>query len=135
MLKLVFHLSDKPYAIDVLRVLEVLPLIPLQSIPGVPEYVAGLLQHRGNVIPVIDLTQLITGIASVKRLSTRIIVIDASSASRQKRALGLICERVTDTTIEQAPASLDTHHDIQTSDIETILPQSMYDFLFDLARS
>jgi len=126
MLKLLFELSGKPYSIDVSQVLEVLPVVPLEPVTGSPEYMNGLLQYRGSAVPVIDLRRLIAGQPAPKKLSTRIIIIDASKNGSTKRPLGLICEKVTDTTQKNQKPVAD--------DIETVLPRSMYDFLFDFGK-
>jgi chemotaxis-related protein WspB len=126
MLKLLFHLSGQLCSIDAAQVLEILPAVPLDPIQSAPEYMAGFLQYRGNRVPVIDLSHLISGKAAPKKLSTRIVLIDTSKNSATRRPLGLMCERVTDTTHKNS--------DLPATDLEMLLPRSMYDFLFDFAK-
>ena len=58
MLFLLFELGQDRYALDVRQVAEVLPLVEFKRIPQAPPFVAGLLNYRGDPVPVIDLSQL-----------------------------------------------------------------------------
>ena len=64
--------------------------------PQVPAYVAGLLDYRGNPVPVIDLCQLIIARPTIKALSSRIILVNYT-VNNQTPVLGIIGEKVTET--------------------------------------
>ncbi|MBN2887372.1 MAG: chemotaxis protein CheW, partial [Chromatiaceae bacterium] len=49
-----FSLADETYAIDVLQVQEVLKLTEIAPVPGVPDYILGIINLRGDVVTVID---------------------------------------------------------------------------------
>lgn len=95
MLALAFSAGDSRYAVDVRRVVRVVPRIGLQPVPNADEAVAGLLDHAGEVVPVIDLGKLLGGEPSGSRLSTRIMLLHAPAGSASA-LLGLIAEHVTD---------------------------------------
>ena len=49
-----FRLGDEQYALDIARVHEVLRLLPVTRIPQMPDFVLGVINARGNIIPVFD---------------------------------------------------------------------------------
>lgn len=51
----IFALGDDRFAVDVGQVREVLRTPPLTRLPGAPEYVRGVANLRGEVVPVVDL--------------------------------------------------------------------------------
>ena len=50
-----FRLGKEQYALDMARVHEVLRLIPITRVPQMPDFVLGIVNARGNIIPVFDL--------------------------------------------------------------------------------
>lgn len=49
-----FQLGDEQYALDIARVREVLRLAPVTRVPQMPDFVLGVINARGNIIPVFD---------------------------------------------------------------------------------
>jgi purine-binding chemotaxis protein CheW len=52
---LTFALGDEEYGLPVLRVREIIKLMDITAVPQVPDYVKGVINLRGKVIPVVDL--------------------------------------------------------------------------------
>src|SRR5580704_1868381 len=50
-----FVVGDVHYAIDINRVREIVNPLPVTALPHMPPDVAGVADHRGDVVPVIDL--------------------------------------------------------------------------------
>ena len=80
MMKLViFELGGDLFAADVLAVDRVLRYVAPSAVPDVPPWVEGVIEHRGGVIPVIDLRRRLgvaeTGIES----GTRTIVLNTAA--------------------------------------------------------
>ena len=110
---LTFTVSGQPYAIPSRTVLEVLPLVPARPIPLLPPFVPGVFAYRGHLVPLIDLARRFGSPAagpSVRRLSTRVIVVEfalpdvatAEAAERPQRArVGLVADNVI--SIQTAP--------------------------------
>jgi chemotaxis-related protein WspB len=108
MLLLTFTAAGEPYALDVAAVIELVPRVELRAIPHAPAYLAGLLEYRGTVVPVIDMGLLLGSSPSSDRLSTRIILVKSAPGGQNRgddprepaegeaRILGLIAERVID---------------------------------------
>lgn len=104
-LHLLFQLGDDRYALPAREVIEVLPLRRLKQIPEAPEWVAGLLTHRGRMVPVLDLTRRVLGRAANARSSTRLVLVRFDAAQGDDSpVLGLILEQATDTLRLQAEA-------------------------------
>jgi chemotaxis-related protein WspB len=76
MLLLTFTVGSDRYAVDVAHVVELVPRVALRSIPHAPAFLAGLLNYRGKVVPVIDLGLLLGTAPCRDRLSTRIILVN-----------------------------------------------------------
>lgn len=94
---LLFYLGDDRYALPARQVVEVVSLVELKKLARSPNYVAGLLNYRGIIIPVIDLCQLIAETSYHHYLSTRIIVVNYLASESTPYQLGLIAEQVTET--------------------------------------
>jgi purine-binding chemotaxis protein CheW len=78
---LTFTLAEEQYAVDVVQVREVLSEMPLTVIPRMPEYLKGVINIRGSVVPVVDLRTKF-GLAEVeKTVDTSIIVMDLRAGS------------------------------------------------------
>lgn len=97
MLYLLLQLGSDRYAIAGRDIVEVLPLVALKSLPGAPRGVAGLLDLRGAVVPVIDLSALALGRPAVPRVSTRLLLVNYPLPGGGTRLLGLVAERATET--------------------------------------
>ncbi len=97
MLLLLFYLGEERYVLDSARLVEIIPQVNLRPVYQVPQYVAGVLNYRGKVVPVVDLGLLIQGNPCCRCLSTRIIIVNYPLANGKTHYLGLLAERVTDT--------------------------------------
>ncbi|EOD2678369.1 chemotaxis protein CheW, partial [Campylobacter jejuni] len=52
-----FVVGDEEYAIPILNIQEIIKPIEYTRVPSVPDYVLGVFNMRGNVMPLIDLAQ------------------------------------------------------------------------------
>jgi len=52
---LTFTLADEEYGISILKIREIIGMMPITSVPQTPEFVKGVINLRGKVIPVTDL--------------------------------------------------------------------------------
>ena len=144
---LLFSVAGDNYGINVRDITEVLPMVTLKHFPNGPEYVAGLLNYRGQVVPVVDLTLLMTAQASRNRISSRIVLVDYHHENEAHHLLGLLIEKITETM--RVPDQAFTHsgvttHDtpflgdiaihneimIQIIDIKRVLPEAVKTLLF-----
>jgi chemotaxis-related protein WspB len=107
MLTLLFYLGDDCYALAHDQIVEVIPTVDLREVPRAPDYVAGLFNYRGLIVPVIDLCQLAQGHPCRIYLSTRIILVNYLGKDGSNQTLGLMAERVTETVQQQEKACAD----------------------------
>jgi len=52
---LTFTLANEEYGIGILKIREIIGMMPITSVPRTPEFVKGVINLRGKVIPVMDL--------------------------------------------------------------------------------
>ncbi|MCP3940119.1 MAG: purine-binding chemotaxis protein CheW [Desulfobacteraceae bacterium] len=52
---LTFSLKEEEYGIGILKVKEIIGMMPVTSVPRTPDFVKGVINLRGKVIPVVDL--------------------------------------------------------------------------------
>ncbi len=52
---LTFTLADEEYIISIMKIQEIIGLMKITTIPRTPEFVKGVINLRGKVIPVVDL--------------------------------------------------------------------------------
>lgn len=93
---LLFSLGNDRYGLDTRRVVRVLPQLDLKELPQVPAWVAGLMNYRGQSVPVIDLAMLACGTASQLNLDTRVVLVDYRDITGKMHALGLLAEQASD---------------------------------------
>lgn len=101
MLFIVFQLGSDRYALPAREVAEVLPLVTLKEIPGAARGIAGLIDYRGEAVPVIDLSALALGRRAARRVSTRLLMVKYPLPGGGTRLLGVIAERATGTIARQ----------------------------------
>ena len=52
---LTFSLADEIYGIDIAVVIEIIGIQNITQVPEVPDYVRGIINLRGKIIPVVDM--------------------------------------------------------------------------------
>lgn len=52
---LTFTLGEEVYGLDIKVVMEIIGILPITTVPEVPEYVRGIINLRGKIIPVVDM--------------------------------------------------------------------------------
>src|ERR1700736_4076819 len=75
---LVFALGSELYALPATQVHEVRPLGWLTILPGTPSFLAGLINVRGRIVPVVDLRPLL-GIASDAETDRSVVLVSHRS--------------------------------------------------------
>jgi purine-binding chemotaxis protein CheW len=75
-LYLTFRLGEEVFAIDVKQVREVLDLTSITKVPRAPEFMRGVINLRGSVVPVVDLKMKFGLPKTEGTLDTRIVVME-----------------------------------------------------------
>jgi purine-binding chemotaxis protein CheW len=84
-----FRIGEEYYGLDILRIREVIRPQKLTPVPKAPEFVEGVINLRGAVIPVVDLRKRFGSAPTAGGKKTRIIICVLSG-----RILGLIVDEV-----------------------------------------
>lgn len=97
MLLLVFQLGSNRFALDAQSIVEVAPYVKLEPIAHAPNYMAGLFDYRGELVPVIDLCRMVQDQACNRHMTSRIMLVQYPLPWGEYRPLGLLAEQVTET--------------------------------------
>jgi purine-binding chemotaxis protein CheW len=79
---LTFALGHEEYGLEILKVREIIGYMEITSVPQLPEYVKGVINLRGQVIPVIDLRAKFGMVQAEKTEQTCIIVVETRQNGR-----------------------------------------------------
>jgi len=92
---LTFNLADEDYGIDILRVQEIRGWEESTRLPNAPEYVRGVVNIRGTIVPVYDLRLKFNLEFKPYTQNTVVIVIKVYSRG-QAKSIGIIVDAVSD---------------------------------------
>lgn len=92
---LTFLLAGEEYGVDILRVQEIKGWDTVTKIPNTPEYVKGVINIRGTIVPIIDLRQRFGLEEKVYGPTTVVIVLRVESDSGE-RTMGIVVDAVSD---------------------------------------
>ncbi|MBN1500501.1 MAG: purine-binding chemotaxis protein CheW [Spirochaetes bacterium] len=84
-----FTLDDVEYGVDILSVHEILRYPEITRLPNTPKFIKGVINLRGNVLPVVDVRNRFGFKEGVVTDLTRVIVIEAG-----ERQIGLLVDNV-----------------------------------------
>ena len=90
---LTFFLGDETFSLEIGRVREVLDYTIITSVPRMPDYVQGVINLRGSVVPVVDLRLKFSMPAISVSVNTCIIIVEAT-VSGEVVVLGLLADSV-----------------------------------------
>ena len=100
-----FTISNELFGVDILMVQEIIRAAPITPVPSSPSFVEGVINLRGNILPVIDLRKRLNlPSANVDQKKTWILILDI-----QGKVTGFIVDSVTEVlkieeeTIEPPP--------------------------------
>ena len=114
---LTFYLGDEGYGLEILKVQEIIGLQTITKMPGTPDYVKGVINLRGKVIPVVDL-RLKFGMAEQETTRKTCIIVVQVQSGDSGLVIGIMVDEVSEVLniskdqIEAAPtlgARVDTH--------------------------
>jgi len=95
---LTFTLEDQEFAIDILKIREIVGMQSVRTVPQAPEYVKGVINLRGKVIPVMDLRQRF-GMGEVEAGNRTCIIIAEIQTGDFRRLTGLLVDSVSDVSV------------------------------------
>ena len=101
-----FHIENEEFGIDILKVQEIIRMVDITKVPNSPEFVEGVINLRGKIIPIVDL-RVRLGFSKIKQSNrTRVVVLDL-----QTKTIGFIVDEVNEvlrisTSIIEPPPSI-----------------------------
>jgi purine-binding chemotaxis protein CheW len=90
---LTFMLDHEVFAVDVAKVREILDFTPATKVPGTPEFMRGVINVRGNVVPVVDM-RLKFGMSQTQKTVDTCIVVLEISVDEDTTVLGALVDSV-----------------------------------------
>ena len=99
-----FCIGNEEFGVDILKVQEINRVVDITKVPRSPEFVEGIINLRGNVIPIIDLRKRFNLELSEHDKNTRIVVVDIEG-----QTMGMVVDsvsevlRIPSSTIEPTP--------------------------------
>ena len=109
---LTFMLADEVFAVDVARVREILEITSITKVPQVPDFMRGVINLRGCVVPVIDLRLKFGMQETAQTVNTCIIVVEVEMGG-ESIVLGALADSVQE-VIEMEPSQIEAAPHIGT---------------------
>jgi len=103
-----FMIGKEEYGVDILLVQEIIRMLQVTKVPNAPDFVDGVINLRGRIIPVIDLRCKLGIERKEHDKNTRIVVVEVSG-----KTVGFIVDAVTEVlripeSITEAPPEIVT---------------------------
>lgn len=123
---LTFTLADEEYGIGILKVKEIIGMMPITTVPQTPEFVKGVINLRGKVIPVTDL-RLRFGMDAIDYTERTCIIVVEVEGQTGTIQIGIVVDSVSEVLnikgdeIEETPtfgAKLETDYILGMAKIE-----------------
>lgn len=105
----VFDLGSESYGVDISVVREIIRMQQITRVPRTPEFVEGVINLRGKVIPVIDLRKRFAMAAGEPSKENRIVVVDIGGQD-----IGVVVDAVTE-VLRISPDSVEPPASVITS--------------------
>ncbi len=101
-----FEIGDEEFGVEILKVQEINRMLEVTRVPNAPEYVDGVINLRGKVIPIIDLRRRFGMARKEHDKNTRIVVVELSG-----KVVGFVVDAVSEVlriprSVTEAPPSL-----------------------------
>lgn len=99
-----FNIGSEEFGVDILKVQEINRMVEITRVPQTPDYVEGVINLRGKVIPIVDLRKRFDLELREQDKNTRIVVVDIGG-----KIMGMIVDAVSEVlrleanTIEPPP--------------------------------
>ncbi|MDV6236947.1 chemotaxis protein CheW [Leptospira ellisii] len=95
---LTFYLGEECYGIGILHIKEIIEYSGLTSVPLMPDFIPGVINLRGNVVPVVDLKHKFFKQKLEPDRKTCVIIVEIHSSQsgtgKEKTDLGILVESV-----------------------------------------
>ncbi|MBP3923250.1 MAG: purine-binding chemotaxis protein CheW [Ruminiclostridium sp.] len=118
---LTFNIGDQVYGIEIPYVVEIIEVSPITAVPGVPEYIKGIINVRSKIVPVVNIRSRF-GKPEIP-FTDRTCVIHVSTGDT---SVGLIVDSVADVT------SITEKHISKTPELNNINQSKFIKFILEM---
>lgn len=109
---LTFSLANEEYGVDILRVQEIKGWTPVTHIPNAPNYLKGVLNLRGIIVPIIDL-RMRFNLDAIDYTPTTVVIVLSLINEGRERTFGIVVDAVSD-VLNIAPTDIRPKPDFGT---------------------
>src|SRR5512138_3610061 len=102
---LTFKLSEEIFALDITKVREVLEFTTVTKVPRTPDFMRGVINLRGRVVPVVDLRLKFGMTRTEKAINTCVIIVEVD-VDGEKAILGALADSVQE-VLDLEPSQID----------------------------
>ncbi len=102
---LTFRLQEEIYAVDVANIREILDFITITKVPKSPEFMRGVINLRGSVVPVIDM-KLKFGLPKTEKTVNTCIIVMEISVDGETVIIGSLADAVQE-VLEMEPEQIE----------------------------
>ncbi|MFO7999617.1 MAG: chemotaxis protein CheW [Marinilabilia sp.] len=88
-----FRLGDEIFALHVAKVRKILEMTEITEVPRSPDYMKGVINLRGNVLPVVD-TRVKFGLSALEQTKTTCILVIEAKIDNQNVRAGILVDAV-----------------------------------------
>ncbi len=92
---LTFTLDEEEYGIGIIKIKEIIGMMAITSVPQTPEFVKGVINLRGKVIPVVDL-RLRFGLNAIDYTERTCIIVVEIDGHSEKVTIGVVVDAVSE---------------------------------------
>ena len=92
---LTFTLDKEEYGISILKIKEIIGMMPITTVPQTPDFVKGVINLRGKVIPVVDL-RLRFGMEAMEYNERTCIIVVEISGQAGTVMIGIVVDSVSE---------------------------------------
>ena len=104
---LTFSLAEEEYGIGILKIKEIIGMMPITSVPQTPDFVKGVINLRGKVIPVVDL-RLRFGMDAIEYTERTCIIVVEIECQSGTVMIGIVVDAVSEVLNIKAEEIADT---------------------------
>jgi len=90
---LTFRIDGEQYGVDILCVQEIKGWGPISCLPNAPDYVRGVLNLRGVIVPIIDL-RIRFGMKPAETTSTTVVIVLLFDSGSERKTYGIVVDSV-----------------------------------------
>jgi purine-binding chemotaxis protein CheW len=109
-----FYIGEDEYALYINKVLEIHPMTDIRKVPKAPQFVEGVINVRGQIVPIIDLRKRFDMAPNENRQTAKILIVELD-----KNLVGMIVDNVSEVMrfyvdeIEKTPPMFSSNIDSQ----------------------